>query len=95
LDTQVSANSSNRGTILALIVGSAFAAATLEVGPIALLSSNKFIGVLQTGLTILLVPGVCFGAIFDHLWIGVIINGLFYFGLAKSIYWFATGCSDS
>jgi hypothetical protein len=71
-------------------VACSLAAATLEAGSITSISGNPVIAAPQLALTYLLVPGLLVAAMFGSLSAAAVVNGLFYMGLVKLIYWIAT-----
>ncbi|HUD23016.1 MAG TPA: hypothetical protein VMQ60_09255 [Acidobacteriaceae bacterium] len=83
----------SRGTIIAFAVGGLLAAASLTVQQLSSISDNAVLGITQEAVMCLLIPGLIGSMVVSgnvhafHLWVAAVINGLFYFGLVKFIYW--------
>jgi hypothetical protein len=96
MDAEPSTGSISLGTILALILGGSFAAASLAIEQFSSISANPIIGFVQEAVMCLILPGLIGSMAVSgnvhafHLWVVAVINGLFYFGLVKFIYWLTT-----
>jgi hypothetical protein len=90
MDVDQGARSIGNGTVVALILSVLLAAASLAAERLSAISGNPGIAIPQTALMVLLLPGLYASTIFGDLRVGAVVNGLFYFGLVKFIYWLAT-----
>ncbi len=91
MSTESETGSTSHGTILALVVGGSFAAASLAIEQLSSISANPIVGFVQNLVMCLIVPGLVGSMAVSgnvhafHLWIVAAINGLLYFVLAKLI----------
>jgi uncharacterized protein (DUF2062 family) len=59
--------------------------ATLGMGHLSVISSNPILGIFQKSLVITLIPGLIPSVAVGSLWIGALVNAIFYFGVVWAI----------
>jgi hypothetical protein len=72
-------------TLVAVAIGIAMGAASLNAGQISSISANPILGVPQEILVFALIPGLFSAALTGSLWTAAFINAVLWFGVVWTV----------